>query len=87
MQPIALNRDQITAASALLGRAKGFVATISAMELIDHGAPGFALDACLAKTAAVNTLFVTGVRAVTRMAVHLSHVLSREGLDRTSPGL
>jgi hypothetical protein len=87
MQPVALSREQINAATDLLGRAPGFVATISAMELVRKGAPGFELDACLAKTAAVNTLFATGLLAVTRMAVHLSDVMLREDLDRTSPSL
>jgi hypothetical protein len=70
-----LSRIQIDAAIRLQDRLAGGAPSARALDLLSERLPGFDLESCLIKTAVLNQLFYTNVRAVTRMGRRVHDVM------------
>jgi hypothetical protein len=68
---------QIAAARRLHGRLTIWTATDRAFQQLREGLPGWDLEACILKAAAVNHLYSTNVFAIGRMAEHLMGVMQK----------
>ncbi|HAI21923.1 MAG TPA: hypothetical protein DCM14_08535 [Clostridiales bacterium UBA8153] len=66
---------QAAAADRLHNRLTSWSASDNAFRILRDRVPGWDIEACLLKTAAVNQLYWTQVRLVWRMAVHISEVM------------
>lgn len=76
---IPLLQSQIEAAQCLYARLDTWRATNDAFGVLRQAVPGFDFHASLIKAAAVNQLYGTNVLAITRMAKHISRVMSIRG--------
>lgn len=76
--PMKIELRQIEAAQRIQERLPIWSNTDKALQWVGENYTGFSLDACLLKTAAVNALYATNVRAVSRMAVGI-HKLFENG--------
>ena len=70
-----LSRIQIDAAIRLQDRLAGGAPSARALDLLSERLPGFDLESCLIKTAVLNQLFYTNVRAVTRMGRRVHDIM------------
>lgn len=74
-QAIPILPGQIAAADRLHGRLTSWSATDNSFRILRERVPGWDVEAALLKTAAINQLYWTQVRAVWRMALHISEVM------------
>jgi hypothetical protein len=75
---LEISPDQIEIARRMHEKLRVWRITERALENLSARYPGFDLDACLVKAAAVNALYSTYVLAITRMGQHVHDVLQRE---------
>lgn len=87
LEPRPLVPSQVDAATALLARCPGLQLTRKTIRRMHAQMPGFDEQACLAKTAVVNSLYSTGVLDVWGVARHVQGILTRADVGKAGPEL
>lgn len=73
---VPLSGDQIDAANRVHGRLKQWALADRALAMLVERFPAFDAEACLLKTVAINALYGTQVKALTRMARHVEQIMA-----------
>ncbi len=79
MLEVGLTHEQINAACCLHKQLALWCAAEAALDRLRGVFPGFDIQSCLVKTAALNSLYGTNVFAVTRMAAHVEGLMCVPG--------
>jgi hypothetical protein len=72
----SLARSQISAATAIKSKLPLWSAADQGLIWLGKNHEGFAIHSCLLKTAAINSLYATGIRDIYRLPEHVGRTLS-----------